>query len=90
MGWADQQNLGDGVIRSVRIVLNDFSELFRSFGDIYREHIKPGLWNVFPTVRGDHMWLQGGLIHRHDIRAFYLDLLGMIDGLPEPGGEKNG
>ena len=43
-----------------------------------RKNIEPGLWNVFPTVNGDHMWLQGGLMHRHDIRPFYLDLLTMI------------
>ena len=27
------------------------------------------------------MWPQGGLLHRHDIRAFYLDMLSLIDGL---------
>ncbi|MBR3493951.1 MAG: hypothetical protein IKH38_00860 [Clostridia bacterium] len=46
-----------------------------------RAHIEPGLWNVFPTVKGDHMWLQGGLLHRHDIRAFYLNLAEMISRL---------
>ena len=46
-----------------------------------KERIEPGLWNVFPTVEGDHMWLQGGLIHKHDIRGFYLDLLRMIEKL---------
>ena len=46
-----------------------------------RDHIVPGIWNVFPVVKGDHMWLQGGLIRRHDIRPFYLDLLAMITGL---------
>jgi len=46
-----------------------------------RTHIEPGLWNVFPTVNGDHMWLQGGLMHKHDIRPFYLELLTMISGL---------
>lgn len=43
--------------------------------------IAPGVWNVFPTVDGDHMWPQGGLMHRHDIRGFYLKLLRMIDRL---------
>lgn len=43
-----------------------------------RSCIEPGIWNVFPTCNGDHMALQGGLIHRHDIREFYLDLLNMI------------
>ena len=48
-----------------------------------RESIRPGIWNVFPTVEGDHMWLQGGLLHRHDIRTFYLELVTMIDELPD-------
>ena len=43
-----------------------------------KSSIQLGLWNVFPTIDGDHMWLQGGLLHRHDIRGFYLDLLTMI------------
>lgn len=46
-----------------------------------RESIVPGLWNVFPTVQGDHMWLQGGLLHKHDIRGFYLELLRMVKAL---------
>ena len=49
-----------------------------------RDHIESGIWNVFPVIQGDHMWLQGGLIHRHDIRPFYLDLLAMISRLPAP------
>ncbi len=44
-----------------------------------RDGVRPGVWNVFPVLRGDHMWLQGGLFRRHDIRPFYLDLLAMID-----------
>ena len=44
-----------------------------------RSDIRPGTWNVFPTVHGDHMWLQGGLTKKHDVREFYLDLLGMIN-----------
>ena len=35
-------------------------------------------WNVFPAVDGDHMYLQGGLTRRHDVRAFYLGLLTLI------------
>ena len=41
-------------------------------------NIAAGVWNIFPTVDGDHMWLQGGLLHKHDIRDFYLKLLRMI------------
>ena len=43
--------------------------------------ILPGRWNVFPSYHGDHMSLQGGLFHRHDIRNFYLALLEMITRL---------
>ncbi len=46
-----------------------------------RGNIERGVWNVFPTIRGDHMWPQGGLMHRHDIRPFYLDLLTVIRDL---------
>lgn len=46
-----------------------------------RKDIQPGIWNVFPEIDGDHMWLQGGLIHKHDIRAFYKDLLMLIKKL---------
>ena len=46
-----------------------------------RDHIQPGVWNVFPDYDGDHMALQGGLMHKHDIRGFYLDLLSLIDAL---------
>ena len=37
---------------------------------------------------GDHMWLQGGLLHKHDIRDFYLKMLRMIDQLRDPTREK--
>ncbi len=37
-----------------------------------------GVWNVLPTVHGDHMWPQGGLLRRHDVRQFYLELLNLI------------
>ncbi len=43
------------------------------------KNITPGIWNIFPTMECDHMGLQGGLMRKHDIREFYLKLLGMID-----------
>ncbi len=51
-----------------------------------RAHVKPGIWNVFPTFDGDHMALQGGLMRRHEIRGFYEDLLSLIASLPPPSG----
>jgi triacylglycerol lipase len=44
------------------------------------DHIRPGIWNVYPVFHGDHMSLQGGLIHKRDIRAFYERMLTMIAG----------
>ena len=40
--------------------------------------LKPGIWNVYPVQKGDHMSLQGGMLHKKDIRSFYLDMLSMI------------
>jgi hypothetical protein len=47
-----------------------------------RAKIERGLWNVFPVVDGDHMRLQGGLIRKHNIRPFYLDMLTMLSRFP--------
>ncbi len=43
--------------------------------------IRPGIWNIFPAYDGDHMSLQGGLVHKHNIRPFYESLLCLIRNL---------
>ncbi len=43
-----------------------------------KECIEPGIWNVFPPFDGDHMSLQGGLMWKHDIRSFYVELLQQV------------
>ena len=43
------------------------------------DHPEPGIWNVYPVFKGDHMSLQGGLLHKRDVRSFYIDMLTMID-----------
>ncbi len=43
--------------------------------------LTPGVWNVMPTVTGDHMSLQGGLTKRVNVKPFYLELVKMIAGL---------
>ena len=48
----------------------------------FPDAIEPGIWQVMPKVRGDHMSLQGGMMKRKDIRPFYSELLEMIDSLP--------
>ena len=45
------------------------------------DNIEKGTWNVFETVKGDHMALQGGFFRRRNIFPYYLDLLKMIDKL---------
>ena len=40
--------------------------------------LKPGVWNVYPVQKGDHMSLQGGMLHKKDIRSFYEEMLTMI------------
>ena len=47
------------------------------------EAVTPGIWQILPTCPGDHMSLQGGMMKRNNIRPFYLELLDMIDTLPE-------
>ncbi len=44
--------------------------------------VEPGVWQILPTYRGDHMSLQGGMMKRNDIRPFFLELLELIDTLP--------
>ena len=46
-----------------------------------RDHIEKGIWNIFPVYHGDHMSLQGGMLHKNDIRGFYQDLLELISSL---------
>ncbi len=46
-----------------------------------RKHVRPGIWNVLPAYKGDHMAIQGGLTRRHEVKKFYLGLVKMIEGL---------
>ncbi len=47
------------------------------------DQISKGLWNVFPVYRGDHMSLQGGLMHKTDILPYYRDFCRLITRLAE-------
>ena len=48
-----------------------------------RDDIKPSIWNVFPVLNGDHMYVQGGLMRKHEIKDLYLDMLTMIRELKQ-------
>ena len=57
---------------------------FNSPSKEYEENnIYEGEWNIMPTYRGDHMSLQGGLFKTNDVKEYYVDLLNMINSLPE-------
>lgn len=45
------------------------------------ETILPGMYIVMPTHIGDHMYFQGGLTKRVNIKPFYLELVQMIRSL---------
>lgn len=49
--------------------------------DFDEGNVSRGIWNVMPVYRGDHMSLQGDLFLKNDIRAFYAELLDMINSL---------
>ncbi len=44
-----------------------------------RSHIVPGVWNVAPVYRGDHMAFCGDLFRPNNIRPFFADWMNMIN-----------
>ncbi len=42
------------------------------------QKLRPGVWTVMPTTRGDHMCLQGGFSKRVNVKPFYLNLAKML------------
>lgn len=46
-----------------------------------RNNIRPGIWNVAPTYKGDHMALNGDLFSPNNIRPFYADWMNMINSI---------
>lgn len=54
------------------------SRICKGSGRLQFRGTKTGTWNVYPVQDGDHMFLQGGLFHKHEIRPFYLELLETI------------
>ena len=46
-----------------------------------RKHIRPGVWNVAETVRGDHLSMIGDMFKSRDVTPFYTDWMQMINRL---------
>ncbi|HZK39037.1 MAG TPA: hypothetical protein VFD23_02645 [Clostridia bacterium] len=44
-------------------------------------HVLPGIWQIMPTLRGDHLAITGGLIREVDVKAFYLEHMNLINSL---------
>lgn len=49
--------------------------------DFDANNINPGIWNMMPVYRGDHMSLQGGLLQTNNVRELYVNHLTMINTL---------
>ena len=49
--------------------------------DFSDDSVNQGVWNVMPIYHGDHMSLQGGLMHTNNVRLIYAEHMSMINGL---------
>ncbi|MBQ8945098.1 MAG: hypothetical protein IJ050_11495 [Clostridia bacterium] len=49
--------------------------------DFEKDNIEPGVWNIMPVYRGDHMSLQGGLLVNNNVRLFYVEHISLINSL---------
>ena len=60
--------------------ISEIAPLGAPVKDLDPDDLQLGVWNVYPVHHGDHMSLQGGLMHKHDVRAFYERMLEMVEG----------
>ena len=67
-----------GSFRASFLFISEISPCGAPRNHLDPDNLKPGIWNVYPVHKGDHMSLQGGLLHKKDIRSFYTDMLTMI------------
>ncbi len=55
------------------------------FGDPQQEYdknsVEPGVWNIMPVYKGDHMSLQGGLLMNNNVRLLYVEHISMLNSL---------
>lgn len=68
----------DGLVNEVSAMAPSFapSETYQS-----GVTLEPGKYYVMPTITGDHMYFQGGMTKRVNIKPFYLELVQMISSL---------
>ena len=69
--------MNDGLVNTIS-ARYPFGEPHRDFD---KNNIEAGVWNVFPDVYGDHMYLQGELLKTKDVKPFYVTHLNLINGI---------
>lgn len=67
----------DGLVNTIS-ALAPFNDPQREFD---KNSIEPGVWNIMPVYRGDHMSLQGGLMKNNNVRLFYIEHISMINSI---------
>ena len=45
------------------------------------DNVATGIWNIMPIYHGDHMSLQGGMLHPNDVKDLYVEHLSRINSL---------
>ena len=67
----------DGLVNTIS-ARYPFGEPHKDFDE---NNIEAGMWNVFPDLYGDHMYLQGELLKTQDVKLFYVEHLNRINGI---------
>jgi len=67
----------DGVVNTISTVA-PFGQPQQKFD---ASNIKPGVWNIMPTYRGDHAAIIGGLTKKVDVTDYYITQLRLLERL---------
>lgn len=67
----------DGLVNTISALAPNYAVA----KDYSPDNVIPGIWNIMPVYRGDHMSLQGGLSIKNDVRSFYVEHLTRINKL---------
>ncbi|MBR5752851.1 MAG: hypothetical protein IKX83_00030, partial [Clostridia bacterium] len=72
----------DGLVNTISATA-PFTDPSRSFDPAKDDlsSVEPGVWQVLPTFRGDHMSIVGGLVYKVPVAAYYADLMSRINSL---------
>lgn len=68
----------DGLVNTVSALVPDFAPN-QQYDQTKKQ--EPGIWNVMPVYKGDHMSLQGGMTVKNPVVSFYAEHLQRINKL---------